>query len=767
MPDSLIHQQIYGSLERTVPGVFCQFSWNNKFPDFSYAEGRFKDAWGFSSFDRSRKNSFWGMLEKEDKNLLTKLIHSSQKDMSSLTWEGRLITGKEQKWLRAYFEPSAEDNTVVWSGVFTDISALKRDAIENKEIQELLRETEKLAKIGSWELDVNTMDLIWSEEVYQIHQVDFSFKPRLAGAFAFFPTEAKQKIEKEFHKAVKEREEFDMEVPFLSAKGKKMWVRVIGKAQASDGKTARLYGIIQDITERKKSEERSEVLKSLLTETERLTHCGSWEVNLVTGQSIWSAEAYRIYGLTPQKDSGPNNEEFETLIHPEDFSKYRDAVVKAIKNGESCNYDFRILMPTGEIKHIQSIGKPVRDENGRTIKLLGAIQDITARKIAQQEVLKAKEEAETAAMARTLFLATMSHEMRTPMNAVIGLTNLLLANEPRADQIENLNTLHFSAKHLLEIINDILDLNKIEAGKIEFESIDFNLKELVRNIRASLHQTATEKGIALKVFFDGDLPDLLTGDPVRLGQILTNLCNNAVKFTLEGTVTVMLSIVSQTNTDIKVKFEVIDTGIGIPADKLESVFDVFTQASTEITRKFGGTGLGLAITKRLVELQGGKIIIESQVDKGSTFSFDLTFKKSNTILSQKAEKGTAKALTGVRILLAEDNKINVMVARQFLKKWGVDFDVAENGAIAVQMVQQKNYDVVLMDLSMPEMDGYAATETIRSLEEEKYKSIPIVALTASAMGDIKDKAFAAGMVDYISKPFDPDDLYQKLAFYSR
>ncbi|HEX3387153.1 MAG TPA: ATP-binding protein, partial [Mucilaginibacter sp.] len=295
------------------------------------------------------------------------------------------------------------------------------------------------------------------------------------------------------------------------------------------------------------------------------------------------------------------------------------------------------------------------------------------------------------------------------------------------------------------------------------------VKILLNNIRQALLPKATEKNIQLKLLMDPELPDTFRGDPVRLGQILTNLISNAVKFTGEGKVCINVSLESKCDKYTTVDFEVIDTGIGIDADKLNCIFESFTQASSDTTRKFGGTGLGLAITKRLLELMGSQIRVNSELGKGSRFYFSLKLKNSASKPANTAaarEHSDIKSLKGIKVLMAEDNKINVILAKQYLKLWGIDCDVADNGRVAFDMVQHNDYHLVLMDLQMPEMDGYQATMAIRALPEKKFKKLPIIALTASAMLDIKDQAFTAGMNDYISKPFNPDELHQKIKIHA-
>jgi len=420
------------------------------------------------------------------------------------------------------------------------------------------------------------------------------------------------------------------------------------------------------------------------------------------------------------------------------------------------------LDPTAELKP--------DDSDNDLIHIISFLkQRIEQAKLLELELINAKDVAEKAAMAKSQFLSVMSHEIRTPMNAVIGFTHLLIHQDPKPEQVEFLNFLKFSAENLLVLINDILDFNKIEAGKIEFESVDFSVKDLISNIRLSLLQKANEKDIKIKLMLDQDLPNALIGDPVRLGQILTNLISNAVKFTNSGKVTITASLAGHDSEHSTIDFEVADTGIGIMPDKLDYIFDSFSQASSDTTRKFGGSGLGLTITKRLLQLQGSDIYVKSEYGKGSVFTFSLAFKNSskriNNILNSD-DFYSLKSLKGTKLLIAEDNLINVILAKEFMKQWDVECDIAENGEIALKLVQTNNYDMVLMDLQMPEMDGYQTTTAIRELEGEKYKKLPILALTASAMLDIQDKAFTVGMNDYISKPFNPNELHRKIAAYS-
>ncbi len=768
------------------------------------------------------------------------------------------------------------------------------EPIQDKPVKKLdkleitLGRAQHLMSFGNWELDLATMTSYWSDEVYNILEIDPNNRGGVVDPFKFFLADSCDIIQAAMAKAIEDGTPWDVEVKVITEKGNERWVRACGEVIVKEGRAVKVFGIIQDINEHKRAEENLKVLfeysadahllfneeglidcnhaavemlkyknksdifslhpakfspefqpdgrrsdeksiemdriarekgihqfewihrkstgedfpvqvtlksvrlgdkpallvvwhditlrkqaeerlrqsEAMLVESQQLTHSGSWEADLVTGENYWSDEAFRIFGLEPDAN-GPATDLFYKMIHPDDKELYKTRVKEAINQQTPSSFDIRIVLPDGKIKYIRAIGKPFVNAAGKVTKLYGAIQDIDSYKKSEAELIKAKELAEQAAIAKSQFLSTMSHEIRTPMNAVIGFTHLLLQLDPKPEQVEYLNILKFSSENLLVLINDILDFNKIEAGKIEFEEVDFNLSRLIDNIRLAQIQRAQEKNVKLKLMMDGDLPKAVIGDPVRLGQILTNLISNAVKFTKEGKVVISATLVEKQKDYTVIDFEVEDTGIGIAADKIDHIFESFTQASSDTTRKFGGSGLGLTISKRLLELQGSKINVKSELGKGSVFSFSMKFKNSAKQLSPVLDNiQDIRSLKGTRILIAEDNQINVLLAKQFMKQWDVECDVAENGVIAYQLIQTNNYDLVLMDLQMPEMDGYETTEKVRRLPGTKYAKLPIIALTASAMLDIKDKAFESGMNDYVSKPFNPDDLYRKIATYS-
>ncbi|MBF0111602.1 MAG: response regulator [Desulfamplus sp.] len=437
----------------------------------------------------------------------------------------------------------------------------------------------------------------------------------------------------------------------------------------------------------------------------------------------------------------------------------------------------------GKVFAILGVGNKPADYTEKDIETVSYLADVTwqivEHKRAEEELIKAKEAAESATRAKSAFLANMSHEIRTPMNVIIGMSRLIRDTELNEEQEEYAEMISHSSEILLSLIEDILDFSKIEAGKVELESVEFELQNLIKKITDMLKIKASEKGLNLVCDIADDIPCSLKGDPNRLRQIILNLLNNAIKFTPTGDITIKIQQVTPVVSDsniLTLLFEVADTGIGIPQDRLDRMFQPFSQADASTTRKYGGTGLGLVISKRLVELMGGEISVESQYEKGTTFRFTACFEKiasdliylandavscTNTNLDKIVEPSN-RELTEIRILMAEDNEFNQRLAIILLQKMGLTPDVASNGKEAVEAVRQKIYDIILMDIQMPEMDGLEAAKAIR---DEGFK-IPIIAMTANVTADDMANCAAAGMNGYISKPIDPDKLSQIIINYS-
>jgi signal transduction histidine kinase/CheY-like chemotaxis protein len=400
-----------------------------------------------------------------------------------------------------------------------------------------------------------------------------------------------------------------------------------------------------------------------------------------------------------------------------------------------------------------------------------SIQDLKTTSDAQTDLNvkleKAIDKAEKSSHAKSEFLSTMSHEIRTPLNAVIGMSNLLLMSNPRHDQKENLDILKFSAANLLSIVNDVLDFNKIEAGKVVFENISFNLEELMNSICGGQKIKAEEKGLVFKLDVDSALNHkILFGDPTRLTQVIFNLVSNAIKFTKDGNVWVTANVIEDRHNTITVNFAIKDTGIGIEPDNLDSIFEPFAQESITTTRQYGGTGLGLAIIKRLLELQGLKMNVDSKIGMGSEFSFNMEFTVSTEKYIPQVENQPVLLnhanMSHIRVLIAEDNVVNIMLMKKLFSKWNMTPTIAENGERAVELVQYGNFDLILMDLQMPIMNGFDASIEIRKMADTRKANIPIIALTASALFDIRERVFSSGMNDYVSKPFKPEELLEKM-----
>lgn len=375
---------------------------------------------------------------------------------------------------------------------------------------------------------------------------------------------------------------------------------------------------------------------------------------------------------------------------------------------------------------------------------------------------QAKEEAEQGLKAKNEFLSTMSHEIRTPLNSILGMTHLILRDNPRTEQKEQLNVLLFSANNLLAIVNDILDYNKIEAGKVNFEMIETDIPNVVKNIISGLRTSAEDKGIELRLQIDPALQHKVLGDPTRIGQVITNLVNNAIKFTRKGYVLLDIKVVGQNPSSITLQVSVEDTGIGIAQEKQKIIFEQFTQADTSTSRNFGGTGLGLAICKKLLALQGTELHLTSEQGKGSVFYFTQTFPKLvNSEKKTEVKKETtpteeSKPLSGMSVLLVEDNEVNILVAKTFLERWGASIDVAMNGQEALNKLDLSKHKLILMDMHMPVMDGYEATHILR----ERGVRIPIIALTASLPREVEDRITSSGIDDIVVKPFVPDELFR-------
>jgi PAS domain S-box-containing protein len=400
---------------------------------------------------------------------------------------------------------------------------------------------------------------------------------------------------------------------------------------------------------------------------------------------------------------------------------------------------------------------PLFDDTGEVEGGVIVVFDITTRKRLEQEMIEARRAAEAGLELRKTILANVSHELRTPINAIVGMSILLAGTSLNEEQKNYLKTMRFSSDGLLVLIDDLLDVSRIEAGKVELEEIDFSVQENFSELTKALRLRAEEKGLKFEWMLDERISPRLMGDAHRLNQIITNLIGNAIKFTPNGSVRLEIVHVGESQDTQDVRFSVVDTGIGIAADRQSAIFQAFAQEDNSTTRKYGGTGLGLSISKRIVEMMGGELELTSEKNKGTTFSFQVRLKKAKSVAPVKSE--FSPNLQGARILLVEDNKVNQFLASALLKSWNAQVDISEDGEDAVERMRSTAYDLILMDLQMPIMDGFEATRCIR---EELHSKVPIIGLSANALNGERERSLETGMDDYITKPFQPEVLYEKI-----
>jgi PAS domain S-box-containing protein len=489
-----------------------------------------------------------------------------------------------------------------------------------------------------------------------------------------------------------------------------------------------------------------------------------WEWDLQSGD-VFVSPRWATFTGAPEFASHHTAQELLAQVHPDDIEPIRLRLADYLQ-GRVDRYaaEHRLRTATGWV-WIESTGlASQRDSSGKVTRMIGTNANITARKLAQQELNVARAQAEQANQAKSDFLANMSHEVRTPLNIIMGLTRLLQKTSLEPEQESYLALIDNSATALLAQLNDVLDLSKIEAGKLVFEQLRFDLHDWIEECVSPVMAEAAAKGLQFNLDIAHDLPPYLMGDPGRLRQVLANLLSNAMKFTEKGDISVKVwanpSKRGLQPDEISVLFQVRDSGVGMTPEQQQTIFEAFSQADASTTRRFGGTGLGLAICQRLVSMMGGKIKVASQPGRGSAFLFSAVFEKASSQPSQLTMPAAleARSLAGLRVLLAEDHPVNQLLTRKLLEEWNCKAEVVANGVQAVKRWRQGGIDVILMDIQMPDMGGEEATAKIRSLERPHQGHTPIVAMTAHALAGDREKYLAAGMDAYVSKPISPDAL---------
>lgn len=521
-----------------------------------------------------------------------------------------------------------------------------------------------------------------------------------------------------------------------------------------EGNYVNLFG--NDITATKNAETEIKRLLFVLSQTDN-----SVVIADKNGSINWVNEGFeKLTGYSLKEMMGTHGETLrhgkKTGLHPEN-PYYK----KMLAQKQSVSYEAKNYKKDGTEYWSFTTITPVLDQNGEIDGIVAIDSDISIRKKAEKQMFMAMQLSEESAKAKQSFLANMSHEIRTPMNVIMGIVQLLRDTPLNEEQTEYLNSMDFAGENLLSIVNDVLDISKIDSGKMTLEKIEFNLHDLVTDLINSIGYRAKEKGLMVNVEFAQNVPSVLLGDPVRLNQILINLISNSIKFTDQGEIKLKIdSFKSEKN--LEVRFTVSDTGIGILPEKQQLIFEEFEQAHTGNKRKYGGTGLGLSIVKKLVDLQNGKVDLKSTFGKGTEFTVTLPYEEVNsTIVKEKVMDEVMpdkSMLQGKKMLMVEDNKLNQMVADKFLKSMGIIVTIANNGMEALKILESKNFDAILMDIQMPEMDGYETTRFIRSHFPHPKNSLPILAMTAHALIGEEKKCIDAGMTDYISKPLKKEAL---------
>jgi PAS domain S-box-containing protein len=946
------------------------------------------------------------------------------------TWRGDICIRTKAGdfcWINSIVEPFFGPDGAIekFISISFDISAARRAALALRESQKFLERASSLAKLGAWQLDIESAQLTWSPQLKKIYEVDYDFQPLQDSGYDRYLPEYRPILDAAVQRCISDGTPWDLELRLTTAKGKTIWARVVGEATFEEGRAVQLIGILQDIDAQKEAElllarerylmtsllnslpdqiyfkdsdsrfmrinpglakrfglgdpseavgktdadfytqehflatsaleksimesgtpvlnleeqetwldkaptwnlstkmplldanglvigmfgisrditSRKQVEAELQISNARFEmaadggNIGVWDFDLEHNTLVWDERVYRLFGVEVENAPDPITI-WEQCLHPEDWESYEEATRGALLHGQPLDYEFRIIRPDGELRYLKSaarttlnaLGKPshltgvnfdVTDQRRAAIKLqestallenvlqaasevaiiatdenllirvfnagaehllgyssvemvglqtpilihdedevvsraqemamqlggpveggavfthpsvlrqprewtyvhktgeriavslvvtamhdnagnlfgyLGMATDITRQKQVEQSLVQAVDTAKQASLAKSQFLANMSHEIRTPMNAVIGLTYLMGHTALNPEQEAFLEKIRLASESLLILINDVLDLSKIEAKELTLEKAPVNLRRLLRDLLAVMELAAQTKGLRLDAHIPVDLPEVVLGDSTRLRQILTNLLSNAIKFTAEGSVTLGIEIKSSESGKHRIRFSVTDTGIGIKDSAQSKLFEPFAQEDSSTTRKFGGTGLGLSIVKHLVVLMGGELGLVSKLGEGSKFWFALELEEATAQETSKLQTTHAVAavsgLKDIRVLVVDDNAINLEVAKRILQMQGAVVSLASDGRQAVDMLTQnpKGYDAVLMDIQMPEMDGLAATRHIR--QQLGLTDLPIIALSAGAMLEEQQEAKNAGMNDFVSKPFE-------------
>jgi PAS domain S-box-containing protein len=715
------------------------------------------------SWQNSTAHSLWGEYDvNADLELKLHLLGVVQRNMP-LTFSHHLPGSVEA----FQFTLTHYDNGVLVQ--FVMVTPDSKPQLVEQQDQTLYRGVVEGAALGVFDWDLSRDTVRYNDRLYQmcdLSPADLGHTKK--GLFERIHPEDLSRFEDALFAHLEAHWPFNVAIRFQSSHNNYIWMQVTGSASwdHTGSKALRLVGSLRDITDAKRVEQTVRQREALI---EQILDALPVSIFVKDAQGcfrFFSKQTERLTGVARNKAIGRTDFEVFSIetarenIELDHQAKQLGHLVLGESQMQVEGQQRWLMTGTGPI-HIQ------RTDHQTETWILGFALDITERREMELVLRQARQEAEAAAKAKSEFLSVMSHEIRTPLNSVIGTSALLLDTALSSEQHQQIEMIKRSGEHLLHLINDILDFNKLDAGQVELERHAFDLQEQLEIVQSIILPSAEVKGVELAFDSVSDDMGFAWGDAARLRQVLLNLVGNAVKFTEHGHV--HLKIRPDSNSS-KVRFEVEDTGIGIAADKLDKLFSEFTQVDASTTRKYGGTGLGLSISKRLVEAMGGKIGVTSQLGKGSVFWFELPLERASAQDIEKAHlTEDFEQQHALSILVAEDNPPNQLLIRAILTKLGHSVTIAANGAKVLQALQDpnQNFDLILMDMQMPEMDGLEATRKIRALEDEKLALTPIVALTANALVGDRERVLEAGMNDYLSKPIDINALKRALWQWSR
>jgi len=663
------------------------------------------------------------------------------------------------------------------SGEFLGSFAMFIDITERKRVEETLRRSEAdLAKaqaithLGSWSWNLERDEVRWSDETYRIFGVDRESYPLSLEGIAACVHQDDRTVHQQWLAGVVAGERpSPFECRIVRPGGEVRTLRVYGADVDRDSQSGslRVFGAVLDITERKQIEETLRRSEAFLHEIGTFTRVGGWEHDLVSGVGRWTRELYDI--LECEGDTPPGPGEHLDYYRPADRAVLESALERAVAHGDPFDLELQGFTLKRRPIWVRVIGRAVH-ENGVCVRLYGSLQDISDRKQAEEELRAAHAAAQAANRAKSEFLANMSHEIRTPLSAILGLTELSRRVADPEMTSANLGMIAESARSLLGIVGDVLDLSRVEAGMLELECRPFDLRQVMQQVLTPYRVMYREKNLSLEMELPQDVPVRLLGDPLRLGQVLGNLVGNAAKFTEQGGIVLGVDVVpGQPEGAVELDFRVTDTGIGIAPEMREVIFDSFRQADSTFSKTYQGVGLGLAICRELAALMGGRVWVDSSPGQGSTFHFTARFGLAGEASPLEEAPATfeCEAYRPLSVLVAEDNPVNRHVFESFLASLGHDVRVASDGLEALELLRANAFDLVLMDVQMPKLDGLEVMARMRSGEcGEAAARLPVIALTAYAMAGDRERFLQAGMDGYLSKPVPLDALQEAVERYS-